>query len=655
MSWFRANLGQPEFLVLIRQIFDKQVAEPGATVPDLGAHAAADANRLGTRTECATPSECSAEATLPAPVGGKKEHRDDDGAITHVASWLGYELHLLVDTRHEVPLAFEVTSADAPDHQHVATLVDQAQAALPAGRMKTMAYDKADGDRTQASARRGGGYTGSMAPVHRVPRAARSRAVSAPLAAFALVLVLALACSTPPPTRAPEPPSRPPNILLLLLDDLRHDVLGCAGDRIAVTPAIDALAARGVRFRNAFVTTSICAASRASIFTGLYERTHGYTFGTPPLTDEHLAASYPALLRRHGYRTGFVGKFGVAASAEARKFMFDEFVPLQWPYSKRQPDGSFRHLTDITGDRALGFLDGCSAATPWCLSISFHAPHAEDDKPRQYVWSAATDGLYADAVFPARGTMAPGFFAALPGFLRETESRKRFLWRFDEPEKRQQMLRGYYRMVADVDAVIGRIVQELTSRGLVENTVILFTSDNGYFLGERGFADKWYLYDPSVRVPLIVVDPRLPALRAGAVSDLMALNVDLAATIGELAGVREAPPTQGQSLVPLLHGRAPVAWRTDFFYEHLLEHPGIPKSEGVRDERWTYVRWFAQAPVVEELYDHLADPDEAHDLVADPEHAAVLARLRARCDELRDGVGGPFVPRRRAEKREDDQ
>jgi hypothetical protein len=146
MSRFLAKLGQPEFLTLIRHIFDRQVEELGAVVPDLGANTAADSTHLSTRTERTTPAKRSAEASLPAPAGAKKEYRDDEGKVTHVVQWLGYKLHLLVDTRHEVPLAFEITSANAADNQHVTTLVDQAQAALPKGRIKTLAYDKAADD-----------------------------------------------------------------------------------------------------------------------------------------------------------------------------------------------------------------------------------------------------------------------------------------------------------------------------------------------------------------------------------------------------------------------------------------------------------------------------------------------------------------------------
>jgi arylsulfatase A-like enzyme len=462
-------------------------------------------------------------------------------------------------------------------------------------------------------------------------------ALQAPLA----LLLASLSTTGLSAQDAPSP--RRPNLLLLLTDDQRWDTLGCAGNPRAQTPNLDELARDGVRFRNAFVTTAICAASRASILTGLHERTHRYTFGTPPLRDEHLAASYPAQLRASGYRTGLIGKFGVRTPPGATARLFDVFVPLSPnPYLKRQPDGSERHLCDLTGDRAVEFLAGCKADQPWCLSISFNEPHAEDGDPRQYFWPRAFDDSYADTVFPVPRTMADAFFAAQPEFLRTSESRTRFLWRFDQPQKYQDMVRGYYRMIAGVDAVVGRLRRELRARGLADDTVIVFTSDNGYFLGERGFADKWYAYEPSIRVPLLIADPRAPAQRRGTTCDLMALNIDLAPTLLECAGLTAPAAYQGHSLRPLTHGRAPVDWRTDFFYEHLFDHAKIPKSEGVRTERFTYLRWIEQQPLREELYDHQVDFDQRDNLATASDYAAVLAALRQRTDALRDRYGGPW-------------
>ncbi|MBA4148040.1 MAG: sulfatase [Verrucomicrobia bacterium] len=442
-----------------------------------------------------------------------------------------------------------------------------------------------------------------------------------------------------------------PNIIFLLSDDHRWDMMSCAGNKIIQTPEMYALARDGVRFKNAFVTTPICAASRASIFTGLHERTHRYTFGTKPLTDEHVRMSYPAALKRAGYRTGFVGKFGVGVEGGATDAMFDSFVKVDRnPYFKKMPDGSERHATEIEGDRAIEFLETVKDGQPFCLSVSFNAPHAEDNDPRQYFWTKESDSLYRNAKFPVPSTMTDEFFNQHPDFLKNSESRKRFGWRFDEPQKYQDMVRGYYRMITDVDRVIGRIRDALKERGLDENTIIIFTGDNGYFLGDRGFADKWYIYEKSIRVPLIVFDPRAPKSQRGKTAEAMALNIDLAPTMLTLAGADVSETVQGRSLIPLLNGKKPKDWRTDLFFEHLMEADGakfgrtrIPKSEGVRGERFSYVRWFESDPLVEELYDHTRDFEQEHNLIANPKFAKTAAELRKRTTELRDLYGGPFV------------
>jgi arylsulfatase A-like enzyme len=205
----------------------------------------------------------------------------------------------------------------------------------------------------------------------------------------------------------------------------------------------------------------------------------------------------------------------------------------------------------------------------------------------------------------------------------------RWGWRFDNEAKRRSMTRGYYRMISGVDRVVGRVLDELRRLRLDGDTIVLFTSDNGYFLGERGFAGKWLIHEESIRVPLIVRDPRAAAERRGVTAGPMVLNIDLAPTILELAGVAVPDTYQGRSLTGWLSGDVP-AWRHDFLYEHLFDHPKIPKSTGVRTEHWTYVRYFEQEPPFEELYDLRADPGQVNNLAGDSEHGAVLRRLRAR-------------------------
>ncbi len=221
-------------------------------------------------------------------------------------------------------------------------------------------------------------------------------------------------------------------------------------------------------------------------------------------------------------------------------------------------------------------------------------------------------------------------------------NRYRWFWRFDTPEKAKRMTRGYFRMISGVDAAIGRVRDELERLDLADNTVLILMGDNGYFLGERGYAGKWLPYEPSIRVPLLVFDPRRSS-PAGLQPTQMALNIDIAPTLLDLAGLPIPAVMQGRSLVPLLRGEEPEDWRTDFFVEHLMEHKQIVKHEGVRGQRYKYARYFELDPVYEELYDLENDPLETKNLARDPAYAEVLARLRTRCDELRDHYGGPYV------------
>lgn len=442
-----------------------------------------------------------------------------------------------------------------------------------------------------------------------------------------------------------------PNIVFLLTDDQRWDMMGSSGHPIIHTPNMDRMAKDGVRFESAFVTTSICAASRASIFTGTFERTHGYTFGKPPVPARFTDKSYPVVLRSAGYRTGFVGKYGVKMKAsgagKATETLFDFFKPLSpGPYLKKQPDGTTRHLTDIMGDTAVDFLRGSTPGQPFCLSVSFCAPHAEDgDRDKQYHWPESVDHLYRDVTIPEPALSEAAFFASQPEFLRTSMNRIRWKWRFDTPEKYQRSVKGYYRMISGVDVVIGRIREELARLGLAGDTVLIFTGDNGYFLGERGFAGKWVPYEDSLHVPLVVCDPRARAALRGATPAQLVLNVDIAPTMLELAGVPTPRTYQGRSLVPILAGRS-GEWRDDFFFEHLLDNPDIPKHEGVRTERWKYARYFEQKPVYEELYDLKTDPQETRNLAKDRRHAEVLDRLRKRCSRLRDQYAAAREDRR---------
>jgi len=454
-----------------------------------------------------------------------------------------------------------------------------------------------------------------------------------------LLLGPALLATAPRVARAPE--DERPNLLVLITDDQRWDMLGKLKPEL-VTPEMDRLAAAGTHFLNAFVTTPICAASRASLLTGVHERTHRFTFITPPLDDHFVDASYPALLRAAGYRTGYVGKFGVGTHPGAVERMFDRFEPLGMPYWRDDGQGGKKHLSDLTGERAVAFLRE-AGDEPFCLTVGFNAPHADDGEPLQYFWPPSADELYVDHDPPRPPNSSGRFYDALPDYLRDgTMNRDRWQWRFNYEKKRKRMTVGYYRMISGIDRVIGRLRTALEETGHAEDTVIVLMGDNGYFLGERGYAGKWLPHEPSIRVPLVVTDPRIGTDEHGLESTALVTNLDLPATLLDLAGVPLPEGMQGASLVPFLRNKPPSAWREDIFVEHLMMHPRIRKHEGVRNSRYKYARYFESNPLLEELYDLVRDPLETTNLASDPEYNGLLGELRERTDELRDAYGGEF-------------
>lgn len=447
-----------------------------------------------------------------------------------------------------------------------------------------------------------------------------------------------------------------PNILFILADDMRNDSMGCAGHPIIQTPVLDKLANQGVRFENGFVTTSICMASRACIFTGMTETGHGYTGGKGgnppknPVLVEDVDTSFPTLLRADGYRTGFFGKQHVSfqEGKEAMDRMFDDYeVIFRRPFFKKQPDGSLRHTAELIGDRSVEFLQKQDSKEPFLLYMSFNIGHAEDGDKRpgigHFPWPKAVDGMYEDIQPDDPRLSDPKFFDVLPKFLQDSMNRKRFYWRWDTPEKYTINMRAYFRMMTGMDRVIGRVVETLEKKGMVDNTVIIFTADNGYYMGDRGFAGKWSHFEQSLRVPMIIYDPRQPVKNRRRVVDPMALNIDLTATMLELAGLDIPDKYQGRSLMPILEGEKPTDWRSDFYCEHLLNTQSIPKWRGVRGTRYTYSRYFEQKPPFEFLHDLEKDPDQYQNLATNPEYADILKSMRQKTLDYEKAYTRPQV------------
>jgi choline-sulfatase len=252
--------------------------------------------------------------------------------------------------------------------------------------------------------------------------------------------------------------------------------------------------------------------------------------------------------------------------------------------------------------------------------------------------------MYEDVAMPAPRLNDPEIFENLPDFLQTTIARERFFWRWNTPQKYETNLRAYYRMVSGIDAAIGRFMAAIEQAGLAENTIIVYSSDNGFHMGNRGLAGKWSHFDESLRVPLIISDPRVPAAQQGKVSDALVLNLDLPSTFLDWAGVPVPEHYQGDSLRPIVEGQRPADWRTETFHEHFAVRHRIPAWEGLRTERFKYARYFDHD--YEFLHDLKNDPDELTNLVTDPAFAATLETLRQRTAEVVAEFGGPLPPLR---------
>ncbi len=430
--------------------------------------------------------------------------------------------------------------------------------------------------------------------------------------------------------------SKQPNIIFVLTDDQRWDAVGYAGNEMIHTPNLDQLASEGVQFSNAFVTTAICMSSRGSILTGLYERTHLWR-DCKTVMDRRIWTefSYPSLLKKAGYYTGFVGKFDVNIDRGGWRdpsygeAFFDDYRPFYFRPLFHEIDGKQVHRDDLEVEAAIDFLRERPDDKPFCLSLWLNAPHAD------HVPSPRHLKQYKGQAMPERSQESDEIFKTLPDFIKTSMARERWHWYFETAELREETIRAYYGQVSGIDEAVGQLRAALKDLSLDDSTIIVFTSDNGYFLGDRGLSGKWLMYEASIRVPMILYDPRRVKRKSGRVIDELVLNIDIAPTILELAGVPKlANSMHGRSLLPLLRD-SQVDWRTDFFYEHRRDCPenlDQIQSEGVRTRDWKYIR-YRKMPGNEELYNLEADPSESINLAKDEFYRSQLRLMRERCNE----------------------
>lgn len=422
-----------------------------------------------------------------------------------------------------------------------------------------------------------------------------------------------------------------PNFVILLTDDQRVDTLGVyAPDCPIPTPHIDRLAKEGIRFDNAFVTTPICAVSRSSILTGRYSTNSGHHRFETLLPEAAFEDSYPMHLKRAGYFVGQLGKYGVGIRPDQKK-RFDMFAAQEGqgpPF--REYKGQTLHdaewLSVMTGE----FLDAVPEGQPFCVQVNYKEPHSSS------AVAPEDDGMLDGWVFDPLPTDTPEQYATLPEFVRKGFGRVVYEQEFAVKGDHNPYLRQHYEKIAGVDRSVGKILALLEARGLAGNTVVIFLSDHGTHFGEKQLAGKWTPYDPSLRIPFIINDPRLSGLD-DAVRDEMILNIDLAPTLLTLAGLSVPGSMDGVSLEPLIEGRD-IPWRDAFIFEHFTSPSPvryIPRSVGIRTEAGKFVRWIDPAAGSEEFYDLTADPMETHNQINDLSQQARIDELRRAYDAWR--------------------
>jgi arylsulfatase A-like enzyme len=433
-----------------------------------------------------------------------------------------------------------------------------------------------------------------------------------------------------------------PNIIFILTDDQRWDALGCNSNTVIKTPNIDAMARDGVNFKNSFVTTPICCVSRATILTGQYMRTHGIRNFNQPFSPEQMAMTYPCIMRRNGYFTGFTGKWGVGAEPynyDLYKNEFD-FWRGQADQDEYWRDGlRGTHQNVRMSDDADDFMARAKASgKPFCLSISYKAPHGPWDQCQPDIFSTLRP-----QDMPIPETFTKEAWDAQPDFIKRglngVEARVARDFKFEKGTNNhhQHLVAQYYALIQGMDASVGRIRESLKKYGFDTNTILIFTSDNGHFLHEKGLYGKWLMYEQSIKVPLVIYNPQLPLLTRGQVREEQVLNVDIAPTILSLAGLTIPEQMQGADLSPLLRGERPH-WREDWFCEHTYSETGsrtIPKSLSVRTDNFKYIRYISEMPAYEQLFDLKKDTDETNNLAQSSENKETMDNLRARCDTLR--------------------
>jgi arylsulfatase A-like enzyme len=439
-----------------------------------------------------------------------------------------------------------------------------------------------------------------------------------------------------------------PNFVFIYTDDQRWDALGVVqreqGEKARFpwfeSPNLDRLATEGIRFRNAFVVSSLCSPSRAAFLTGRYNHANGVANNHTPFPTDN--PTWSALLRDAGYSTGYVGKFhhgqmrGNRPGFEYSASFIGQGRYTDCPFEvngQTQPTTGW--VDDVSTDFAINFLKQ-NREKPFALVVGYKSAHGPFDPPPRLAdkylgkESKSVPNMGIPAVYSGKFSAGEKAKPATPKKKAKQEKAK---------ASGRTMHQGYFGCLTAIDENVGRILSALDELKLTHNTMVVFSSDNGFYLGEHNLGDKRSAYDESLRIPLLVRWPALGDQARGKLIDHMALNIDLAPTLLDLAGVKVPDSMQGRSWRPLLEGNAAAAnWRTAYFYEYFFERNyAIPTVLAVRTDKAKLIKYPGHDDWTE-LFDLAADPYETKNLVADPASKDLLAELQAEFDKQAQAV-----------------
>lgn len=472
------------------------------------------------------------------------------------------------------------------------------------------------------------------------------------------------------------PNIKPKNVVYILSDDHRFDFMGFTGKVPWLkTPAMDRMAAEGAWFPNAYVTTALCSPSRASILTGLYSHAHTVVDNFAP--DPGNLVFFPQYLQKHGYNTGYFGKWHMGDENDEPRPGFDHWVSFRGQGVYYNPTlningdrveyGDSTYITDLLTDLSLDWLDEQPEDEPFFMYLSHKAVHAEFMPAQRHLGEYEDEELIYPPSFNAPKYGIPELPTAqyngeplkdedyygegrLPDWVKnQRESWHGVDYMYHGRMDFETFFKRYTESLLAVDESITRVMDALEERGILDETLIIYMGDNGFSFGEHGLIDKRHFYEESAKVPFLVRYPEV--LEGGQVIEEMVQNIDVGPTILEIAGIQKPEHMHGASIMPILAGSTPDDWRDTIFYEYYWEFdfPHTPTMHGIRTDRYKYIRYHGVWDT-NELYDLQEDPYEMNNLINSPEHQELIEELAHELYDWLEETGGMQIPLKRTVK-----